>query len=259
MALHIYVISLPDELARRESVSRQLESTNFSWSFVDAVDARQVDVKALWAEGQLAAAQARFGRQFTPGEIACAESHYQTYRTLANSDFDLGIIVEDDFIASPKFFELLGELMQGEQDWFDLMFLGYSKLAPADEAPIYRFMPILHERTLANVRVGQVWDEWTYGNVAYVITRKAAASITHAPRLHTIADDWKGLKKYYQLRIYHARPLVVREHFEAFPSALGNDRDHLLKPYIKWLDFARYLRGYLRLLIMKVRAWRLWQ
>lgn len=255
LTLHIYVISLRDELARRQSVSRQLDSLNVSWSFVDAVDYKVVDVKTRWGEENLAAAQARHGRPFTMGEIACAESHFQAYRMLAQSNFDLAVILEDDFIASPGFFDLLSELKQGNQDWFDLLFLGYSKLAPTAEASIYRFMPILPERSLANVRFGQVWSEWTYGNVAYAVTRQAAARLTGTSRLYTLADDWKGLKKHYQLRIYHARPLLVRENFQVFPSALGGDRDHLLKPYRRWLDFARYVRGYLRLLIMKLRAW----
>jgi glycosyl transferase family 25 len=255
VTLHVYVISLRGELARRQSVARQLDNTGLSWSFVDAIDYREVDVRQLWGEAELAAAQASYGRQFTPGEIACAESHYQTYRTLAQSDAAIGIILEDDFIASPAFFELLSELGQGAQDWFDLLFLGYSKLAPAAEAALYRFMPILPERSLANIRIGPVWSEWTYGNVAYAINHQAAERLTNMPRLHTIADNWEGLKKHYRLRIRHARPLVVRENFEVFPSALGGDRDHLLKPYAKWLDFARYLRGYLRLLIMKLRAW----
>lgn len=257
MTLHIFVISLREELARRQSVCRQLDKTNLSWSFVDAINYKEVDVRALWGESELAAAQTSYGREFTAGEIACAQSHYQTYCSLAQSEVDIGIILEDDFLATPKFFELLGELEQASHDWFDLLVLGYSKLAPATEASLYRFMPILPERSLANIRIGQVWNEWTYGNVGYAVTRQAATRLAGDPRLYTIADDWRRLKKHYLLRIQHARPLVVRENFEVFPSALGSERDHLLKPYIKWLDFARYLRGYLRLLIMRLRARRL--
>lgn len=256
LSVHIYVISLSDELARRQSVCRQLENINVSWSFVDAIDARAVDTSAMWGEGRLAEAQARYGRNFTPGEIACAESHYQVWRTLAQNDVDIGIILEDDFIASPKFFELLSELGQACPDWFDLLFFGYSKLTPAAQTTIYRFMPIHTEQCLAGVRIGPAWREWTYGNVAYAVTRKAAAKIIAAPRLFSLADDWVTMKIHYQLRIRHVRPLLVQENFEVFPSALDSDRAHLLKPYYKWLDFARYLRGYLGLWIMKLRAWR---
>lgn len=256
LTIHIYVISLPGELARRQSVSRQLDKMNLSWSFVDAVDFRKVDVQALWGATELDAAQARFKRPFTLGEIACAQSHHQTYCALAQSDVDIGIILEDDFIAEPNFPDFVAELQYVKTDWFDLLFLGYSKLTPAAQATIYRFMPVLTERTLAKVRVGKAWREWTYGNVAYAITRTAAAKIVATPRLFTLADDWVGMKAYYQLQIRHARPLLVRENFEVFPSALESERAHLLKPYYKWLDFARYLRGYLGLWIMKLRAWR---
>ena len=254
--LHIFVISLPGELARRESVTRQLDSMNLPWSFFDAISYRDTDVRALWGEAQLAAGEARYGRVFTLGEIACAQSHFELYRQLANSEFDVGLILEDDFLAEPNFPEFVTALQCGEADWFDLLFLGYSKLTPAAQATIYRFMPILSERSLASVRVGKAWREWTYGNVAYAVTRKAAAKIVSEPRLYTLADDWAALKVHYQLQVRHARPLLVRENFEVFPSALENDRAHLLKPYYQWLDFARYLRGYMGLWIMKLRAWR---
>lgn len=254
--LHIFVISLPTELARRESVTRQLDGMGFSWSFFDAISYRKTDVRTLWGEAQLAEGEARYGRVFTLGEIACAQSHFEVYRQLAHSEFDVALILEDDFLAEPNFPDFIAELQRGEADWFDLLFLGYSKLTPAAQATIYRFMPVLKERTLASVRVGKAWREWTYGNVAYAITRKAAAHVIAAPRLYTLADDWVAMKTHYQLRIKHARPLLVRENFEVFPSALESDRAHLLKPYHQWLDFARYLRGYLGLWVMKLRAWR---
>ena len=248
---HIYVISLVEEIDRRRSISDQLDRMNLDWSFFDAISYKKTDVKICWGEEALKDAHIRLGRELTVGEIACSESHFKLYKAISDAPHDIAIVLEDDAIIGSQFIKFIQALTDLEGFMYDVLILGYSKLSTIKEQRFYKFEPIKSTIDINGVKVGPVWREWTCGTVGYVLSKNAAMKMVAGRRLYTIADDWRSLKVYYRLVIFHCRPLLIHENFIDFESAIENDRSRLLKPYRAYLDWLRFIRGFIRYSIMK--------
>ncbi|HDZ3767671.1 TPA: hypothetical protein RSW70_003493, partial [Vibrio cholerae] len=107
-----------------------------------------------------------------------------------------------------------------------------------------------------NVILGKPWRNWTCGTVSYLIRKPGAKKMLDYfsdGKVVTVADDWQFFEEQVGLNIVHCRPLLVFEDFSNFQSALESDRAKVSKKTIKFLNPVRVLRGYLRLLLMKLK------
>lgn len=251
----VFVISLHDEHKRRRSIAEQLEAQGVGYSFIDALDLR--GKKSLSKQEYYLESTALdvMGRQLTAGEIGCAVSHRWAYRQVLQDGLNFALILEDDAIVTGDIKKLFNYLEKVELGW-DVIFLGYSKLAPSDAFRFYKMEPIGEPVFFyLDYKLGRVWRNWTCGTVGYLISRSGALKLSQASdKVCVVADGWEFFEKKFDLKIFHHRPSIVYEDFSSFTSSIQGERAVLLKRERKYLDGVRILRGLFRGFMIRIRG-----
>jgi len=256
MNYNIYVVSLPDELKRRENIEFQSKKHSFKFEFVDAVNLKKSTVDEL-KEYISINNVGSFNRSFTKGEVGCALSHLKCYRKLLNDNVDWALVLEDDADLHRFNTEVIEKIVSYISDLdIDVVILGYSKLSKSDEHMFYKFEPIKSFLKDDTFCLGSPWRNWTCGTVSYLISKTGAQKMLNYfsdGKIVTVADDWRFFDEHVGLNILHRRPLLVFEDFLTFQSALEYERAQVSKRKIGFLDTVRFFRGYFRMLLMKLK------
>jgi glycosyl transferase family 25 len=127
--IQAFVISLPDAHSRRAAMKAML-AENISYEIVDAVPGR--DLATREREFCIDRYCARFFRDMSLNEIACAVSHKRALERFLDSEAEFGLIFEDDACIEPAALRQLSELIAVRPVTFDLIKLGGygTRLAP---------------------------------------------------------------------------------------------------------------------------------
>lgn len=251
----IYVISLADEMARKVNFDNQAKSNGFDFMYINAVDFRYVDTDDL-INITSSTQQGTIKRALTKGEVGCALSHFKCYQNLLADNANWAWIIEDDADLGRLKSDSIDKLISLVEDInVDVIILGYSKLAKDDESLFYRFEPLKEIANRSDFTLGKPWKNWTCGTVSYLISQAGAKKMLDYfadGKVVTVADDWRFFEEKIGLKIVHCRPLLVFEDFLNFESALEAERAQVSRKRIEFLDIIRVLRGYLRLLLMRL-------
>jgi glycosyl transferase, family 25 len=218
----IRVISLEDSTNRRLEFSRQVSSLDLDWSFFSA---HKATVSPLGYNEYDAIVGC--GRALFPPEIGAYVSHFKCWEWLANSEYNQGIILEDDVIAE---WRAIAQLSR-----FDLSTHGIQLLRLFATHPIsckivmYRFLsPHCHlVRTTG----------WYLGMQGYMLTKAAAHQLISKYANITAPVDWI-FSRYWEHRLgnYSLFPFpLVEQHIS---STIG-PRASITK--VQFSDRARYL------------------
>lgn len=257
MKFACYVLSLFDQRERRESMIGQLEHLLMDYEIIDAVDFRRVSL-----EKKLAFVKkndmSTITRELVNGEVGCSLSHFKCYKKLLVDNVDWALIVEDDAdlerFKSDSIENIIASTAGSD---IDVIILGYSKLKKNDESLFYQLEPVKKIINGNDFILGKPWKNWTCGTVSYLIRKPGAKKMLDYfadGKVVTVADDWRFFEEQVGLNIAHCRPLLVFEDFSNFQSTLELERAQVSKKTIKFLYTVRVLRGYLRLLLMKLKS-----
>lgn len=249
-----YVISLKDEIVRRNSISKQIEKIFFEFEYIDAVDFRMASSDLLerhthkYKVGSIR-------RRLTKGEVGCALSHFKCYQSFLSDNFDWAWVIEDDADLSRLTNDSVEKIISlVAENNIDVVILGYSKLSKNEELDFYKFEPIRKLFVSEHFALGEPWKNWTCGTVSYLISKSGAKKMLDYfsdGKVITVADDWMFFEKNIGLNITHLRPLLVFEDFIRFQSALEIERAAVSKNKIAIMKSIKVLRGYFRALLMK--------
>lgn len=250
--LPIYVISMADSHERRAGIARQLDALGLPFRFFDAVRG-----SALSAEdkqrilGPREITHELIERDMTDNEIGCALSHLGVCERLVAEGQDMALVMEDDARLLPGFADAVSAVKSLD---YDLIILGYPKLAPEDIRHVGLYDPIYTEGHLASGHAyGARPHQSCMGMVGYFITRRGAQAILSCNRpLVTVADDHRYFTRF--MRVWHLRPFVVAEDTGHVSTIRGDYRKnrHGLSARQR---FSRTLRGLAR--HVRVLVWQL--
>ncbi|EKT54127.1 glycosyltransferase family 25 protein [Providencia burhodogranariea] len=241
----IYVISLTSEHERRKNISDQLKKFNLDFSFYDAIDFRFTDESTVNSYVINDTEYNKPSRPLTKGEIGCTLSHLKLISSLkhisSSSNF---LILEDDAIIDKDLAKFISSKKLNEFDW-DLIILGYSKLKKDEFKKFYFKEPINTIQQINNIKIGNVWKDWTCGTVGYIINHKSINKFDSLT-VSSMADDWHYIKEKLNLKIFHSRPLLICEDFSTFASSIEGERKEFLKKENIILEPIRLMRGLYR-------------
>jgi glycosyl transferase family 25 len=161
----VRVISLADCTDRRARMAEQLDATGLDWRFFDAWRTPPAELPYDPARARIAR-----GRVLTAGELGCFASHWALWGDfLFNSDADLLLVLEDDLLLDPVFFQRLDAvvLAMGRIDYLRL----YAKVP----AGIRQEAHFLHRHVAR-------FTGKAYGTQAYLLSRRGAARFRHSIR-----------------------------------------------------------------------------
>ena len=213
----IWIISLPRSVERRAIMADHMNSLEFPYEFVDAVDGSKLSEEELAALYSREEAIRLLGRPLTHGEIGCALSHLALCRRLIDAGLEEAIILEDDVRVDPALREVMERRRLLPEGW-DLIHL---HLGNPGRSPL---VSIWGKRSLGRSYRSVRFTTPVDGAYAFLLRRRAAEKILkHGYPVRLAADHYTGGDRRSNLRlsIYGIDPPVaaVRDLESTMPEA----------------------------------------
>lgn len=212
--LPVFVLSLKDEIARREAMDTHLKQCRLNCLFLDAVDGRAMDVTAHPAyDGprRLAA----HGRHLKPGELGCLLSHRAAYQKIIDDNLDCALLLEDDARLHEDTKAVLNAALDKNFEFDVIRLLGSPKVAKGKHRKIIR---LYNDFYLVRLRTAPG------GAHATLISKKGAAKLLKATEKFAFPID-TILGRFWEtgIQAYSIQPgLAVQD--LSFESAIGEER-----------------------------------
>lgn len=214
--IHVFVISLKDEAARRESISKHLKERGFDFEFFDAVDGRQMDVPShpdYNAKRRIRS----FGRHIKPGELGCLLSHLGTYKEIVKRDIPYALVLEDDVVLHKDTKNVLDAFIASGHD-FDMLRLLSDKKINGKKKPHRIVKPITDTYNLIRLLTTPG------GMYATLISQKGAQNLVKAHESFAFpVDALIGRSWEHGLESFTVLPELAREGND-FESTIGDAR-----------------------------------
>lgn len=123
----VFIINLPEDEGRRETMRARLESAAVGYEFIEAVNGRKFDMKTH-PEYNGIKRRAAFGRDMIPAELGCLLSHRKIFEKIDRENIPAAVILEDDVVFEPEFAAVLNALMTTKIKWDVIRFVGSAKI-----------------------------------------------------------------------------------------------------------------------------------
>ncbi|MDP2226984.1 MAG: glycosyltransferase family 25 protein [Moraxellaceae bacterium] len=238
----IYVISLPGSDQRRQGMTAQLFAMGLLHEFVDGVRGSELSTDDRSGKvGSTEAMRHNIGRDMTAGEIGCALSHQNVYDKILAEGHDYACVLEDDARLLSGFREVLAGARTLD---FDVLILGYPKLADEDVQMAWLYDPVMPLGAVGPDHVFGVRPRQSHlGMVGYLVSRRGCEKLKSNFPVVTVADDHPFFSAF--MRIWHVRPFVVMEDTVHVSTIRGDYRRNRFGLSMRQ-RVSRALRGLLR-------------
>ena len=103
--MKIFIISLKDEIKRKEFMSLQCQKLGLDFEFIEAVRGKELkddEIKAFYKYDKSA-----FKKQLSLGEMGCALSHRKTWQRILDLGLKNAIILEDDCVLDERILDFI--------------------------------------------------------------------------------------------------------------------------------------------------------
>ncbi|CAN6959961.1 Glycosyltransferase family 25 protein [Psychrobacter okhotskensis] len=193
--LHIYIVSLKQDIEKREVISKTLEDFGLEFSFIDAVYGKALSESDLnlyrnKSTGKIISR----GFSATPGEIGCTLSHLKAYQEIIDRKLKWACILEDDAILDERFKTFIDSFQSAALNPKDLYILGGQN--GLDERQIIE--SIKNTKLVGSQNFSKTIrsEQFIYRTCCYLISSSLAKEILRISKNEFIlADDWNYLVK----------------------------------------------------------------
>jgi len=108
--MHIFVINLVEDEARRMAIEAQLKGLGLEYEIFPAVRGKALSAAERAASYDEVWYRRNEGRDATPGELGCALSHIGIYRLIQERGISHALVLEDDAWLNPNLPQLLAAI-----------------------------------------------------------------------------------------------------------------------------------------------------
>ncbi len=233
-AVHCFVINLATDVARRETISAQLDRLQIPHTIFPAVDGRLLSEEELGVRYDRARAIEE-SHDLTRGEIGCALSHHGVYCEMVRQGISHALVLEDDARLNDQVPGLLPRLAQ---------------MYPADVSQV---VMLNYVEKYSRNRMIQLDDTHklvsTYGGNknahGYFLTLGAARKLSeNLFPIWLVADRWERFKEKKFIRLKALLPYCIGLTTLAQDSNLNTDRVARMELYPRG-GLMYYLHRYL--------------
>ncbi|MGP4714454.1 MULTISPECIES: glycosyltransferase family 25 protein [unclassified Psychrobacter] len=241
--IHIYIVSLKQDIKKRESISKTLKDFDLEFSFVDAIYGKELSENALDSiRSKSVGTIISRGFAAIPGEIGCTLSHIKAYQQLLSDQREWACILEDDVILDKRFKVFINTFKSDNINPKDLHLMG------GQSYPLNKY--IIRSRK-NNKYIGEqkfyktIRSQYlVYRTCCYLISSEMANELISLSKAKFIlADDWGYLKKNkYINRIYLSD--FVEHPLDLSTSHLQKGREQERLP--KKTSYAYNVKGFLK-------------
>lgn len=103
----VWVLNLPRSPERRARISGHLEELGLEYEIIEAVDGRAMSAEETARAVDSKKVQRVLGRQLLPVEVGASLSHRKVYEKQVAEGRESVVILEDDAVLEPGFFEVM--------------------------------------------------------------------------------------------------------------------------------------------------------
>ena len=193
--LHIYIISLKQDIERRSVISKKLESFDLNYSFIDAVYGKELSNKTLDLIRSRSCGKI-IDRKFeaSSGEVGCTLSHLKVYHDILQNKLNWACILEDDVILDERFKIFINTFHDNAMNQKNLYLLGGQNAS----SEVHIVKSIRNNLTVGGHRFDKTIksESFIYGACCYLVSSYLAKSILQLSEgKFILADDWKYLSE----------------------------------------------------------------
>jgi glycosyl transferase family 25 len=212
--MHIFVINLEKDAARRESISAQLDALGLAYQIVSGVYGASLTEQERARVYDDRKAKLHRARSLVPAEIGCALSHLKVYRAIVERRLDAALILEDDVALPANLPQVLDECSSHLKASTPSVWL----LSPADgDTAASNLFPIGASHRVLPYQSG-------YFASSYLLTRAAAAALLRELEpVSDVADCWQRLARYKVVDLYVVAPPLIEQKQDEFGSSTTAD------------------------------------
>lgn len=238
--LHIFIVSLQQDVEKRETISKTLKDFGLKFSFVDAIYGKDLPDSTLNSFRKKSTGKIiNRGFSATPGEIGCTLSHLKAYQEIIDRGLEWACILEDDAILDERFKTFIEEFDDSCLDLNNLYLLG-GQNGLANNQVVKSFKNIKNiggEKFSKTIRS----EDFIYRTCCYLISSSLAKSLINLSNNHYIlADDWKYLVREHIINEIYLADFVDHP-IDLSGSNLQKERE--LASLNKYLNNSFYLRA----------------
>lgn len=214
--LHIFIVSLKQDIEKREAISKILNDFNLDFTFIDAVYGKELPDSYLDSiRNKSAGKLVKRGFPATPGEIGCTLSHIKAYQEVIDRGLEWACILEDDAILDGRFKTFINDFESKDLNPLNLYLLGGQLLG--SEKLIVKshrnIKQIGEQKFFKTIRS----EKYIYRTCCYLISTELAKTLILLSKNEFIlADDWaylveKGLIKSIYLAEFVEHPVDLTD------------------------------------------------
>jgi glycosyl transferase, family 25 len=223
-----FVINLPRDAARMQTIAQRLDALGLPFERFDAVDGRRLEPAELDAMYSAQANRVHYPQPLVAGEIGCYASHLALWQRIADSGDAAALVLEDDVEPTPLLRPVLDALAALPPCWDMVKLIGRDSETPLQSWPLVDAVAATAAARLIRYRrVPSLTG-------AYAISRAGALRLLAArrPFFRPIDIDlryWWECK----LRVFGVAPYPVRHADAAAVSSIGARRTRV-GPVLRW-------------------------
>jgi glycosyl transferase, family 25 len=239
--VHSFVISLPQDIKRREHLISQLQKIDVPFSIFEAIHGMSLSTEDLEASYDREKALRISNRELSKGEIGCALSHMSIYKKMLAEDIQYALILEDDADILDE--ELPATLLKLRQFY-------------SNKKPVVVMLSYV-SRYLENKEIKlddkhRLYDTYR-GTCAHgYFLNKAAAEIfvKNLYPIHVAADKWEYFQKHF-LPIKALVPYSIGLTSASLSSSIEAVEKRVQK-IKKYKNFRYYVKKHIRKIIFLI-------
>lgn len=193
--LHIFIVSLQQDVEKRETISKTLKDFGLKFSFVDAIYGKDLPDSTLNSFRKKSTGKI-IDRGFpaTPGEIGCTLSHLKAYQKVIDRGLDWACILEDDAILDERFKVFIKNFDSSNLSARDLYLLGGQNGFSDLQVIKSKKNKISIGRQSFSKTIKS--EQFIYRTCCYLISASLASSFLELSECKfLLADDWDYLVK----------------------------------------------------------------
>jgi glycosyl transferase family 25 len=215
VSVPVFVINLPRDSARRESMRTRFDPLGVDLTFIEAVDGAAMTPEQ-WSFYDGEKRRKYFGRDLKPGEIGCLLSHRKIFEKIVTENITVAVILEDDVIPEPDFKDaIIAAANTPPVPWDVIRFLGSKKVYKRGRRVI---APLIGRYVMARIPTAPG------GAHGYMVTKHAAEIfLKHTQKNWVPIDTLQGRtwETGLETLVLYPAPVLIDE---VAPSTIGDAR-----------------------------------
>lgn len=193
----VYLVSLKQDVARRERLKKCFPENYGSFQNVEAVDGRILPAKEYFDKNQ--GYFKKYKRFMSPAELGCSLSHIKALEVFLSSGNEFGLILEDDVIGSDEDIAKINGIISSLSEHALL-------LCGGQEGLNRRYQLAKNTENSAVLEVALFSYGFIHRTCCYIVSRKAAQEILdyHLNNHITLADKWGVFFVKKKIKIFYS-------------------------------------------------------